>query len=48
MSDKEKLSLVDKIIGDAWEWHIMGSRENFFEGVLCAIESVVLFNKEAV
>lgn len=46
MSDKEKLSLVDKIIGDAWEWNIMGSRENFFEGVLCAVESVVLFAKE--
>lgn len=47
MTDKEKFKLIDKIIGDAWEFQTRNDdNSGFYEGVISAIYSVVLFGEE--
>lgn len=42
MSDKKKLALIDRILGDAWEWQIgHETHDGYFEGVLNAISTVI-------
>lgn len=43
MTDKEKIALIDKIIGESFEWTISEERPSgFYEGILCAISAVLI------
>lgn len=37
MTDKEKLSLIDRIIADFWEWHTEEERN---KGAICVISAI--------
>lgn len=46
MPDNEKLKLIDLIIADAWEFGCLQKDDAFYQGVLCAVASVVNFGEE--
>lgn len=47
MTDKEKLSLINNIIADAWEYRLKsGDNTAFYEGVISSVYSVLVFGEE--
>ena len=46
MTDNDKLKLIDLIIAGAWEYSTFKESDAFYQGVVCAIASVVNFGGE--